>query len=75
MNQDGITAIARAQAEVARARGWARHGNHERAAQAFDAALAALAQAETLLRAAPYAAAALAAIHRDLDTLTGGITS
>lgn len=69
---DGLAALARAQTEIARVRGWSRHGAHERAAKALDAALTSLAAAEAALRHAPYAQNALATLHRDLNLLTGG---
>lgn len=68
---DAVDAIERLQVAIARLRGWSRHGAHERAAQALDAALCALSEAEAALHAAPYAAAALAALHTELDRLTG----
>lgn len=69
-----LAAIDRARVEVARARGWTSYGAHDRAAQALDAALCALAEAETALRAAPSpcARALYALALADLDHLTGG---
>lgn len=67
-----LTAIERARAEAARARGWTSRGEHARAAQALDAALCALAEAAQVLDAAPYARPLYERVVRDLDLLTGG---
>lgn len=67
-----LVAIERARIEVARVRGWTSRGAHDRAAQALDAALCALSEAEAGLHAAPHAAPMLAPILADLDRLTGG---
>jgi hypothetical protein len=46
MPAPAIERIERARIEVARVRGWTSRGAHDRAAQALDAALCALAEAE-----------------------------
>lgn len=72
MGCPALTIIERAAAEAARARGWTSRGEHARAAQALDAALCALAEAETALRAAPYVRPLYERVVGDLDRLTGG---
>jgi hypothetical protein len=67
-----LATVERAAAEVARVRGWTSRGEHARAAQALDAALRALAEAEAGLYAAPYVRPLYDRVVRDLDTLTGG---
>lgn len=66
--------IDRARVEVARVRGWTSRGAHDRAAQALDAALRAVADADAALHATPCAAVAacLTTIRLDLDRLTRG---
>jgi hypothetical protein len=69
---DGLLAIENARVAVARLRGWSRIGAHENAAKALDVALAALDAADAAVSTVPYAAKALATIHSDLNSLTGG---
>lgn len=74
MAANPIPCIERACTETARARGWTSRGEHARAAQALDAALCALAEAEPSLHAAPHARPLYERVTRDLDRLTGGAT-
>lgn len=64
-------ALARtAQCEVARLRGWARRGDWERALDALDRALAALAALDRAATREPWIAPAGAKLRAELDALT-----